>query len=46
MQSKYMGGKMSKIKNYAVKLMGEDGFEEYLDKQMEGAKNGKSKSNQ
>lgn len=27
---------MSAIKRYAVELMGEEGFEEYLDKQMEG----------
>lgn len=28
--------KMSAIKRYAVELMGEEGFEEYLDNQMEG----------
>lgn len=27
---------MSAIKRYAVELMGEEGFEDYLDKQMEG----------
>ena len=27
---------MSAIKRYAVKLMGEEGFEDYLDRQMEG----------
>lgn len=27
---------MSAIKRYAVELMGEEGFEEYLDNQMEG----------
>lgn len=31
---------MSKIKQYAAEKMGEDKFQEYLDKQMEGAKNG------
>jgi hypothetical protein len=29
---------MSKIKNYAISLLGEEGFEEYLEKQMEGGK--------
>lgn len=32
---------MSKIKKYAEDTMGEDEFQAYLDKQMEGAKNGK-----
>lgn len=27
---------MSAIKRYAIELMGEEGFEEYLDNQMEG----------
>lgn len=27
---------MSAIKRYAVELMGEEGFEDYLDRQMEG----------
>lgn len=27
---------MSAIKRYAMELMGEEGFEEYLDNQMEG----------
>ena len=27
---------MSAIKRYAIELMGEEGFEDYLDKQMEG----------
>jgi BRCT domain type II-containing protein len=32
---------MSKIKQYAIDQMGEDGFQEYLDNQMKGGKNGK-----
>lgn len=35
------GRKMSKIKRYAIDLMGEDGFAEYLNENMEGVKNGK-----
>ena len=27
---------MSAIKRYAIELMGEEGFEDYLDNQMEG----------
>lgn len=33
---------MSKIKRYAIDLMGEDGFAEYLNENMEGIKNGKN----